>query len=219
MSLDFTFRTLIYALPYIVIFALRKYRGLFLFKLRGILPTYLIIGVIMSTTQENKIFSEADIAQLVELFSQGVTITTIAKTMERPLNNIRNKIRALQAKGKLPKRATTTTLSSEFITNTAQTYNVPIELVKTLAQQVDGPRKQRQQLVVLGCEAWLGQAGRCYYAPHISLTTDISPATATLMLGQNDAVVLVCRAIAIMRNKMSHKGFVRLCQTVARSHA
>lgn len=173
----------------------------------------------MSTTQENRIFSDDDIAQLVELFAQGSPLTTIAKTMGRPLNNVRNKVRALQKKGTLPKRATTTTLPESFFVEIAQVCNVPLDLVKVLAQQVQGTREQRQQHIMSGCQAWGAQGGRCYYAPHIPLTTDISPATATLMRGRDDSVVLVCRAIAVMRNKMSHTGFVRLCQTVARNHA
>lgn len=173
----------------------------------------------MSTTQENRVFSDDDISQLVELFAQGLPLTQIANVMSRPLNNVRNKVRALQKKGTLPKRATTTSLPETFFIEIAQTCNVPLDLVKTLAQQVQGTRAQRQHHITLGCQAWTSQGGRCYYAPHIQLTTDVSPATATLMRGQDDGVVLVCRAIAVMRNKMSHTGFVRLCQTVARIHA
>lgn len=172
----------------------------------------------MSTTQHNRIFSEVDVAQLIDLFSQGIPVSEIARVMERPQNNVRNKVRALQAKGKIPKRATSTTIPEAFIADTADTYNVPLDVVATLALQTTGPIESRKQQLVEGCIAWSTQSGNCFYSPQIALVAGVHPAGATIMRDGAGNIVLVCRAIARMRGRMSHNGFVNLCHSVSNQH-
>lgn len=172
----------------------------------------------MRTTQHNRIFTAADTARLTELFSQGTPVSRIAKIMERPHNNVRNKVRALQAKGVIPKRATSTTIPQAFIEDTAGTYDVPADIVASLALQTSGPMESRKQQLIESCLAWSAQSGHCYYSPQISLVSGIHPASATIMRDGEGNIVLVCRAIARMRGGMSHKGFVNLCYSVASQH-
>lgn len=169
----------------------------------------------MRTTQLNRIFTDSDIAQLIELFLQGVPVSEIAQMMERPHTNVRNKIRALQNKGRLPKRATSTTLSQSFLEDMAELHAVPVDIVTSLATQTSGSMEARKKLLIKGCHAWTAQAGCCYYSPQITLTSGVHPAAATVMAGDDGSVILVCRAIARMRGSMSHKGFVNVCRTIS----
>lgn len=169
----------------------------------------------MRTTQLNRIFTESDITQLIELFLQGIPVSEIAQMMERPHNNVRNKIRALQNKGRLPKRATSTTLSQDFLEGTAELHAVPLDIVASLAAQTSGSIETRKQRLIESCQAWTAQAGCCYYSPQIVLTSGVHPASATVMAGDSGSIILVCRAIARMRGGMSHKGFINVCRTIS----
>nr|DAE86782.1 MAG TPA: Interferon-inducible and double-stranded-dependent eIF-2kinase dna binding protein, helix [Caudoviricetes sp.] len=163
-------------------------------------------------------FTEQDVAQLVQLWNANLTARDIAAQMERPFHNIRNKIKSLQRQGVISPRSKTNVVDDTFISITAGTYQLPIELVEYFTTLFSGG----QERVIAGtqqcCEAYQAQGGYCYYLRgQVKLTTDNSPSGVVPMQGPGGGLILVCNAIAGTRKTMSHEGFIALCKVIAQN--
>ncbi len=161
-------------------------------------------------------FTSADEAQLIALWNDNLTVKEIALAMERPYNNIRNKVAALQKKGKIDVRSTKIELPANFVEVTAGAHGLPVELVSFMATLFGGTTDNIISGLELACTAYTNQQGQCYYLKdRIKLSPDNSLTGITLSTGENNEMVLISKAVAMTRNKMSHNTFVALCKDIA----
>lgn len=165
-------------------------------------------------------FSDKDIETLISLWNDNLTVKEIAIAMERPFNNVRNKIKALQDKGAITPRAKSNELDRDSVAQLAGAYQLPIDTVAYLAGLFSGGATRILANLQQACEAYINQNGYCYYLHgRVKLTMDDSPSGAFAMHGPEGTMILVCNAVANTRKTMTHEGFVGLCKLVAQRFA
>lgn len=168
-------------------------------------------------TASPQLFSESDTATLVEMWNAQHTVREIATAMGREFNNVRNKVAYLQKRGVIAPRANGNRLPEEFIEQTAGQYNLPIDLVAYFASLFGKGAQRIMAGTQEACEAWVAQGGECYYLRgRVRLTADESPSGVVPMYLSDGRMFLMCRAVASVRQSMSHGGFVSMCRHIAK---
>lgn len=165
-------------------------------------------------------FTDQDIETLISLWNDNLTVKEIAIAMERPFNNVRNKVKALQDKGVIASRAKSNELDSDSVAQLAGAYQLPVDVVEYLASLFSGGATRILANLQQACDAYIKQNGYCYYLHgRVKLTMDDSPSGAFAMHGPEGTMILVCNAVANTRKTMTHEGFVGLCKLVAQRFA
>lgn len=162
------------------------------------------------------IFTDEDTAQLMDYWNGGLTAREIAVAMDRPYNNIRNKIKQLQQKELIAPRDNKIQLPDNFIEITAGVHNLPVDIVEHFRHLFGGTTDKIVTGVEQACVAYTAQQGKCFYLGDMSvLTPDNSPSGIMVSTGPQGELVLVCRAISSLKNSLSHATFVAVCKKVA----
>lgn len=167
----------------------------------------------------SSLFSEEDVATLISLWEQNVSVKDIANALSRRYTNVRNKIRDLQLKGLIKIRPIGNKVSEDFIQGLSGEYQLPIHIVAHLCTLFRGGQQRVMAGARQACEAWVSQSGNCYYLrERIKLTPD-DELSGVVVLYNGDELILVSKAVSQTRSSLTHHTFVSMCKVVSENFA
>lgn len=160
-------------------------------------------------------YSEKETNELIEFWNEGAPVREIALMMNRPYNNVRNKVAQLRKKGVIRSRDVKNKLPDNYAEVMAAAYSLPTEVVEYLISLIDGNTDTILAVTPDLCRSYAEQGGYCYYLrDRIKLTMDNTPSGMQISYIDFN-VVLTCRAVSSMRMMMGHNSFVNICKYIA----
>jgi len=158
-------------------------------------------------------FTQEDYQLLIQMWNGGSTKKAIALALDRSFDTIKAAVKRLRKKGVLQSRYELAEVTHGDIRGLSDEYNLPLEVVEWAMSGVK-PTVGTHALMAYTRSVlalWTAQGGACYYSGAPLTLTGEPTRRPVLLKTEGRGRILVSRAMAQFRGKLSHQVFVRLC--------